>query len=108
MISIALQSNKSGSLSHEYKYGVYGNGVNRLSENGIEWKKLLMDVSGLHKIPTLNNNTMLYEYIVLPEAVPLATCDGKLLFFSNGEPWLVKNEPEEELKSRLKGLLSNR
>lgn len=84
---------------------LYGNGINRLSENGIEWKDLLKKVSSLGVIPDLNNNTMLYEYIVLPEVGPLATCDGEPLFFSNGEPWLVKNEPEEELKSRLKGLL---
>ena len=70
---------------------LYGNGVNLLSENGIEWKKLLMEVSDLHEIPTLNNNTMLFEYIVLPEAVPLADKDGCPLCFSDGAPWLAKN-----------------
>lgn len=68
---------------------LFGNGVNRLSENGIEWKDLLKKVSSLGEIPDLNNNTKLYEYIVLPEVVPLAICDGELLRFSNGEPWLV-------------------
>ncbi len=70
---------------------LFGNGVNRLSENGIQWKELLMEVSDLHEIPTLNNNTMLFEYIVLPEAVPLADKDGCRLCFSDGEPFLVKN-----------------
>lgn len=86
---------------------LFGNGVNRLSENGIEWKDLLKKVSSLGEIPNLNNNTMLYEYIVLPEVVPLATCDGELLRFSDGEPWLVKNEPEETIKNRLKDLLKD-
>lgn len=86
---------------------LFGNGVNRLSENGIEWKDLLKKVSSLGEIPNLNNNTMLYEYIVLPEVVPLATCDGELLRFSDGEPWLVKNEPEEIIKNRLKDLLKD-
>ena len=86
---------------------LFGNGVNRLSANGIEWKDLLKKVSSLGEIPDLNNNTMLYEYIVLPEAVPLATCDGELLCFSNGEPWLVKNEPEEKIKNSLKDLLKD-
>lgn len=86
---------------------LFGNGVNRLSENGIEWKDLLKKVSSLGEIPILNNNTMLYEYIVLPEAVPLADRDGHRLYFRDGEPWLVKNEPEEQIKNSLKDLLKD-
>lgn len=86
---------------------LFGNGVNRLSENGIEWKDLLKKVSSLSEIPYLNNNTMLYEYIVLPEAVPLADRNGYPLYFRDGEPWLVKNEPEEQIKNRLKDLLKD-
>lgn len=87
---------------------LFGNGVNLLSENGIEWKKLLMEVSDLHEIPTLNNNTMLFEYIVLPEAVPLADKDGCRLYFSDGEPFLVKNVTEEDVKKGLKDILKDR
>lgn len=87
---------------------IFGNGVNRLSENGIEWKKLLRKASGLlGEIPDFNNNTMLFEYIVLPLVVPLADCNGHPLFFRDGEPWLVKNEPEENIKNGLKNLLKN-
>lgn len=87
---------------------LFGNGVNRLSENGIDWKELLRKVSGLlGDIPDFNNNTMLFEYIVLPLVVPLADCDGHPLYFNDGEPWLVKNEPEEVLKTRLKDILKD-
>lgn len=86
---------------------LFGNGVNRLSENGIEWKDLLKKVSSLGEIPILNNKTMLYEYIVLPEAVPLADRNGHRLYFRDGEPWLVKNEPEEQIKNSLKDLLKD-
>ena len=86
---------------------LYGNGVNLLSENGIEWKALLKKVSGLVELPELNNNTMLYEYIVLPLAVPLADCDGHPFLLSNGDPFLVKNEPEGNIKNGLEALLKN-
>ena len=81
---------------------LYGNGVNLLSGNGIEWKNLLMTVSGLDDIPILNNNTMLYEYIVLPLAVHLYDRDGCPLFFCDGTPFLARNESENEIKNRLK------
>ena len=85
---------------------LYGNGINRLSENGIEWKDLLRKASGLlGEIPNFNNNTMLYEYIVLPEAVPLADCEGHLLLSRDGEPFWAKNESEESVKNGLKKFL---
>ena len=86
---------------------LYGNGVNLLSGNGIEWKNLLMTVSGLDDIPILNNNTMLYEYIVLPLAVHLYDRDGCPLFFCDGTPFLARNESENEIKNRLKELLKD-
>lgn len=88
---------------------LFGNGVNRLSDNSIEWKNLLRIVSGLQgEIPDFSNNTMLYEYIVLPIAVPLADRDGHQLFFRDGEPFFVKNEPEKKIKGGLKNILKDR
>ena len=87
---------------------LFGNGVNRLSDNGIEWKELLKKASGmLGEIPDFNNNTMLFEYIVLPEAVPLADCNGELLILRDGNPLYAKNEPEEDIKNDLKDLLKD-
>lgn len=87
---------------------LFGNGVNRLSDNGIEWKELLRKVSGmLGEIPDFNNNTMLFEYITLPEAVPLADRDGNPFYFSDGEPWLAKNVTEEDVKKGLKDILKD-
>ena len=87
---------------------LYGNGVNRLSDNGIEWKELLRKVSGmLGEIPDFNNNTMLYEYITLPEAVQLADREGNPFYFSDGEPWLAKNVTEEDVKKGLKDILKD-
>ena len=84
---------------------LYGNGVNLLSGNGIEWKYLLKKIGGLGVIPELNNNTMLYEYIVLPIAVHLADSNGYPFFYRDGEPVLAPNTPENEVKNRLKELL---
>ena len=87
---------------------LFGNGVNRLSDNGIEWKELLKKASGmLGEIPDFNNNTMLFEYIVLPEAVPLADCNGEPLILRDGNPLYAKNEPEEDIKNGLKDLLKD-
>ena len=45
---------------------LFGNGVNLL-DGGISWNKLLMDLSKKYFLPPIQNNTLKYEYIILPQ-----------------------------------------
>ena len=45
----------------------YGNGVNRLSIDGKSWDNVLRQISQGQILPPIDNNTLKYEYIVLPK-----------------------------------------
>lgn len=45
----------------------YGNGINRLSKEGKSWDDLLRHISPGQILPPIENNTLKYEYIVLPK-----------------------------------------
>ena len=45
----------------------YGNGVNLLSKNGKSWDSILREISVGQILPPIKNNTLKYEYIVLPK-----------------------------------------
>ena len=45
----------------------YGNGVNLLSKNGKTWDNILREISMRQILPPIGNNTLKYEYIVLPK-----------------------------------------
>ena len=45
----------------------YGNGVNLLSKNGKTWDNILREISVGQILPPIGNNTLKYEYIVLPK-----------------------------------------
>lgn len=45
----------------------YGNGVNLLSKDGKSWDNVLRQISQGQILPPIGNNTLKYEYIVLPK-----------------------------------------
>ena len=45
----------------------YGNGVNLLSRDGKSWDNVLRQISQRQVLPPIGNNTLKYEYVVLPK-----------------------------------------
>lgn len=45
----------------------YGNGVNLLTKEGKSWDAILRQISQRQVLPPIGNNTLKYEYIVLPQ-----------------------------------------
>ena len=45
----------------------FGNGVNLLSKEGKSWNNVLRQISQRKVLPPIGNNTLKYEYVVLPK-----------------------------------------
>lgn len=84
----------------------YGNGVNLLSKNGKSWDSILREISVGQILPPIENNTLKYEYIVLPKERYTEVLHG-FEFTINGmlePPELI--DTEEHIKEELAKELS--
>jgi len=45
----------------------FGNGVNLLGKDGKSWDDVLKQISQRNVLPSIENNTLKYEYVVLPK-----------------------------------------
>ena len=45
----------------------FGNGINRLNKEGKSWDSVLRHISQRQVLPPIGNNTLKYEYVVLPK-----------------------------------------
>ena len=84
----------------------YGNGINLLSKNGKTWDSILREISVGQILPPIKNNTLKYEYIVLPKDKYTDVNYGT--FTINGVPApRIMIDTEEDIKSRLKEVMSH-
>lgn len=84
---------------------LYGNGVILLARNK-EWRQLLFDIAERVDLPEIKDNTLLYEYIVLPrpQYTPcnLIDCNGKRLLAKGGVQLHINVLTEKVVKNGLK------
>lgn len=82
---------------------LFGNGVNLLKSNN-SWDKILSEISD-SALPQIGNNTMKYEYIILPKEqytpCELKTRNGMVLRCRDGKRLLTKEVTENVVKSEL-------
>lgn len=88
---------------------LFGNGVNLLKKGALTWDEILLKISGRKSMPKISNNTLKYEYIILPEDYychpvlcgrdgdPLMCIDGPLRTTEITEQ-VVKEQLCEELR----------
>lgn len=84
----------------------YGNGVNLLSKNGKTWDTILREISVGQILPPIGSNTLKYEYIVLPKDKNTEINTG-CSFSVNGTPLHIMVDTEEDIKTKLKGIMSH-
>lgn len=84
----------------------YGNGVNLLNKKGKSWDSILREISVGQILPPIGNNTLKYEYIVLPKDKNTEVNKGCSLAV-NGVPIHIMIDTEEDIKTKLKGVMSN-
>ena len=86
---------------------LYGNGV-ILLERKKTWKDLLKEIAVRDDLPEINNNTLLYEYLILPKPqntkMILCDCNG-VKIFAKSDQLIVSALTEELVKKRLKDKL---
>ena len=79
----------------------YGNGVNLLSKNGKSWDSILREISVGQILPPIKNNTLKYEYIVLPKD-KYTEADHGCTFTVAGVKVMEMIDTEIDIKSKLK------
>ena len=83
---------------------LYGNGVNLL-RGGKTWTGILKEISQSGYLPPIKDNTLLYEYIMLPKDqktyLVLRDCFGRQLIDVEGKQFRVCEITEEYLKEKL-------
>lgn len=83
---------------------LYGNGVILLERNK-EWRQLLFDIANCDDLPEIKDNTLLYEYLVLPKPqntpCDLVDCNGNKLL-ARGVQLRVNVLTEKVIKNGLK------
>ena len=84
----------------------YGNGVNLLSKNGKTWDTILREISVGQILPPIGSNTLKYEYIVLPKDKNTEINTG-CSFSVNGTPLHIMVDTEEDIKTKLKRIMSH-
>ena len=88
---------------------LYGNGVILLKRNK-QWRHLLLDIAGCVNLPEIKDNTLLYEYIVLPQPqytpCDLVDCNGTRIMVSGKQVRvnvLTEKVVKKELEKKLVG-----
>lgn len=84
----------------------YGNGVNRLSIDGKSWDNVLRQISQGQILPPIDNNTLKYEYIVLPKDKYTEVGHG-CTFTVAGVKVTEMIDTEEDIKIKLKNAMSH-
>ena len=84
----------------------YGNGVNLLSKNGKSWDSILREISVGQILPPIKNNTLKYEYIVLPKD-KYTEVDHGCTFTVAGVKVMEMIDTEIDIKSKLKENMSH-
>lgn len=83
---------------------LYGNGINLLG-GGKSWNQVLQDISDKPFLPSIQSNTLKYEYIILPqqetEDAFLITEDGYYLITEDDKFFMVDINTEENIKKNL-------
>lgn len=83
----------------------YGNGINLLSKDGRSWDDILRQISVGHILPPINNNTLKYEYIVLPKDKYTEVYEGFDLY-EDGKRIRELRETETDIKVKLRQEIS--
>ncbi|MBQ8158477.1 MAG: hypothetical protein IJ081_05600 [Prevotella sp.] len=83
----------------------YGNGVNRLSKDGKSWDNVLRQISQGQFLPPIENNTLKYEYIVLPKDRYIEVVDDNIKEEGKTLPPELK-DTEKSIKEDLASELS--
>lgn len=84
----------------------YGNGVNLLSKNGKTWDSILREISVGQILPPIKNNTLKYEYIVLPKEKYTEVDYGCTITVA-GDKMTIMEDTEENIKTKLKDAMSH-
>lgn len=88
---------------------LFGNGVNLLKKGTPNWDKILMEISGKKLLPQILDNTLKYEYIILPEDYYchpiLRDCKGNILRTCDKKILRSTDVTEEYVKEKLRKIL---